>query len=603
MFIQSAMRFVMPARQYSTRWCVRIIWLVCLCCGLLLGNGRAADAAITLRGAEQSAIATAAPSGISYVGAGSFARRDGCGSINPSIPTGSAGDMLIALVLVREEQANITVAGWNQYFLNSVNNFKVAVFWRIATGGDPNIVTSGGTGSCRSLIARISRFSGVDAASPFETSPIQNQNWVQQNSTNIDSGIETTTVANAMAIVAGFVADNRTVSNADASGDGYTESFDSTNTTGRDSAISLHYKLQGSPGDYNIDDWLLSGTVVDQNYGVMFALSPDSGAGSGLTINVPAGTTTDDVMVAAIAVRPSTVTLLPPAGWTSLIRTSQGAGNSNAQEIFYRIATATEPASYSWGFAVPITGAAGGVLTYSGVDTASPFDMFAGNTTPSSTSHTANSVTTTVADVMLVSAHSFSSSMTWLPPGGMTERVDISSLIAPNAIGIALEMSDELQAIAGATGNRTATTGGNNDTGVAHLLGLRPGGPDGPVQYLAMDESSWTGVGTVMDGSGNNNHGDPVGNAKTVANGRVCRAGETVNDGDAINTRLDVNSAIGGRGTATFWFRPNWSQSGGERNQARVIFDATLGDKYFKLIKADNRNNVYTDNNARRRLA
>lgn len=121
--------------------------------------------------------------------------------------------------------------------------------------------------------------------------------------------------------------------------------------------------------------------------------------------------------------------------------------------------------------------------------------------------------------------------------------------------------------------------------------------------YYAMDESSWSGAGTVIDGSGNGNNGDPVGNANTVLNGQVCGGGETINDGDAVNTNVDVNSVIGGRGTITFWFRPNWTQSGSERNQARVIFDASIGDKYFKLIKADNRNNVYPDNGARRRLA
>ncbi len=125
-----------------------------------------------------------------------------------------------------------------------------------------------------------------------------------------------------------------------------------------------------------------------------------------------------------------------------------------------------------------------------------------------------------------------------------------------------------------------------------------------PIAYYALDENAWTGTaGEIVDGSGSGNDGVRVGAADTLATGKVCRAGSIVNDGDAINSSVDVDSAVGSRGTVSFWFRPNWNQSGGERNQARVLFDASFGDKYFKLIKADNRNNTYPSNNARRRVA
>ncbi len=110
-----------------------------------------------------------------------------------------------------------------------------------------------------------------------------------------------------------------------------------------------------------------------------------------------------------------------------------------------------------------------------------------------------------------------------------------------------------------------------------------------PLQRLAwypMDEASWAGLpGEVTDASGSGNHGVRVGAAQTVANGRVCRAGEVVNEGDAIDSGVDLDAAVGARGTVSFWFRPNWTDSGWQRFRNRVLFDASLGNKYFKLAK------------------
>ena len=110
-----------------------------------------------------------------------------------------------------------------------------------------------------------------------------------------------------------------------------------------------------------------------------------------------------------------------------------------------------------------------------------------------------------------------------------------------------------------------------------------------PVQRLAwypMDEASWSGTpGEVTDASGSGNHGVRVGNAQTVVDGKVCRAGEVLNEGDAIDSGVDLNTTVGPAGTVSFWFRPNWTDTGAQRNRNRVLFDASLGNKYFKLAK------------------
>ncbi len=204
------------------------------------------------------------------------------------------------------------------------------------------------------------------------------------------------------------------------------------------------------------------------------ASSAAEAGGPSITLARPAGTVAGDVMIATIAVRPSTVTITAPAGWTALARIDQPAANSNSQQRFFRVATAAEPATYTWTNGAGRTGVAGGIVAFVGVETTSPIDVSGGNVTPSGTSHTAASITTTVPNTMVVSAHSFSSSELWTPSAGMTERVDVSSLAPPNAGGIALEMADVAQAAAGATGAKTATVGGNADTGVASLLALRP---------------------------------------------------------------------------------------------------------------------------------
>jgi len=524
-----------------------------------------AQAAVSLRGASQNAIASLPASGISYVGAGARDSRNSCGSINPSIPAGSNGDILIALVITKESSTTVSMSGWKTYYSatyptpgNNNSELQAYVFWRVATGGDPNTITQSGT--CDNMAAQITRFSGVDTSNPFETGA---PGVVAQDSGSIDAGPITTSSATSMLLVAGYVSNDRTVS----PDPGWNQAFNfSINQGGAkpDLGMSLHYQTQTAAGSKSISNWNLSGGGSDDNFGIMFALRP---AVVGLTINVPAGTTAGDVMVAAIAVRPYTIAITPPAGWTSLNRVDQAAGNSNSQEIFYRVATAGEPASYTWTFSGAIGGAAGGIASYSGVDAAAPIDVYGGNATPYGTSHTASSITTTADNAMVISTHSFSSAESWTPPSGMTEEVDVASLSVPNAPGISLEMNDVTQATAGATGNKTATAGGNADTGVAQLLALKPGAP--PPVLLAdyrMDESAWTGTaGEVQDQTGNfpgtaQNGVTTNGTSPAIASDPgTCRYGEF----DGVDDYVQVNNLstiLDGTASLAFWI--NTTQTG-----------------------------------------
>ena len=215
-----------------------------------------------------------------------------------------------------------------------------------------------------------------------------------------------------------------------------------------------------------------------------------------LTINVPAGTVAGDVMIASVTVRPCsnaalpcTVTVAAHADWTLVGSQQQPAGggtggNGNQLFVYQRVVTGTEPVAYIWTFGgAPVqAGAAGGILSFSGVDTASPIVAQLGALTASASSHTAPQIDTgLVANTMLVSTHASNSSTTWVFPGGMAERVDVASLVPTDDLGLAIEMNTELRALAGLTGTRTATytTPGTpaNDTGATHLLALRPAAP------------------------------------------------------------------------------------------------------------------------------
>ena len=74
---------------------------------------------------------------------------------------------------------------------------------------------------------------------------------------------------------------------------------------------------------------------------------------------------------------------------------------------------------------------------------------------------------------MVVTSHTFASSRTWSKPSGMSEAYDRPSG-ANNATGQSIAGARVLQAVAGASGVKTANAAGNADAGNAHILALRP---------------------------------------------------------------------------------------------------------------------------------
>ncbi|MBL8751500.1 MAG: Ig-like domain-containing protein, partial [Planctomycetes bacterium] len=211
-------------------------------------------------------------------------------------------------------------------------------------------------------------------------------------------------------------------------------------------------------------------TVFDD---ITFRSAASAGVASGtsLVISAPTGTAENDVLVAGIAIRPQTATVTPPSGWTLVRRLDNSGGAGNSLLVFTRVAGASEPSSYTWSTSSS-TGTVGGIAAFRFVDTSAAVDAESGQTTASSLSHTAPSITTTTARTMLVTVHAFASAATWTSPAGMTEVADVASQ-AIGAIGISVSMHCVVQTSAGATGTRTAVAANDADTGNAAILALR----------------------------------------------------------------------------------------------------------------------------------
>jgi hypothetical protein len=213
-----------------------------------------------------------------------------------------------------------------------------------------------------------------------------------------------------------------------------------------------------------------------------------------LTINKPTGTAQDNVMVASIGFRVDSpgqfstdIAVAAPAGWTLLRRLDNLNSTGSGLAIYWKVAGASEPASYDWNFSctnvsggntcvtLGFEAASGGILSFSNVDTGNPIDVENGaSTTGSTTTPATPSVTTTVANAMLVTSHTIANNNLWADPptSGMTQafqRNDGSEMI---------QVSYAAQAAAGATGTKTATDlGGESvDEGNMHILALKPGG-------------------------------------------------------------------------------------------------------------------------------
>jgi MSHA biogenesis protein MshQ len=586
---------------------------------LIFFETSSAQAAITT-GNNSSATNTSGPqpNTITYVGSGGRRNNANCGnpfSITPPVPGAVvANDLLIASVISRHQNATVTTpTGWTKFGEENTNGLKSFLFYRIA-GSAPGIdaTTFTGNGVNRSCGARMVAFRNVDTTNPLDplTPAIAipydqtDLNVTEANSNDITTGTAATTEAAAMVIVSTYIDDNMRVNEV-----GFSQAFDNRVNTDEDYGHGLFYQLQTITGNKSVS-WDIQGNNNERNIDYIYALKPSTtvASPSSLSISVPTGTTTGDVMIATVTIASNT-TITADADWT-MQNDITHSDNGSRQIVYSRVVDGTEPASYDWTFGTPVTDAVGGIITYSGVDTTDVFCVtcVSGNETSSGLTHTANEITTEDNNAKVISIHSFTSSENWLPPPGMSEHVDITSRTPSDSNGISLEMNDVTQGAAGLTGDKTATAGGSADTGISHLLALTPFIPTAPAVEYHMDGISW---GTVTDSSGNGINGsiidtgggqapEPAPHVATTPDPPLtldpgtCGYGEfrQGNTDDRVKA-VDTNFTPGNVGSISFWFanRTDWDTQGD-----RLLFDASEdhggngADKQFFLIRRDNSN-------------
>jgi MSHA biogenesis protein MshQ len=185
-------------------------------------------------------------------------------------------------------------------------------------------------------------------------------------------------------------------------------------------------------------------------------------------------------MVATIAYRDQTLIITAPAGWALVNTVTQANGGANGMRFatYYRVASALEPASYTWSFSSgTFEYAVGGINSFSGVDTSAPINANGAQAAGNGTTRllATPSITPTVNGVMLVGSFGYENADSWTPPASFTESVDVRSPSAANATGITLEMAYALQSTAAAV-SATATFSSTfaADYGATQLLALKP---------------------------------------------------------------------------------------------------------------------------------
>lgn len=170
------------------------------------------------------------------------------------------------------------------------------------------------------------------------------------------------------------------------------------------------------------------------------------------SVSTPAGVLAGDVLVAFLSINGnSTVTITPPTGWTKIANGSVSGGYSSLW-AFYKVATASEPTSYTF---TASTGSqwAIAVEAWSNGNTSMPVDVYAVGPGGSGSTVDAPSVTTTLPNDAVIGAYAQNYSSSFTLPAKMTARL---SRGGPNA---SIAVGDYTQATAGATGDLAATAG------------------------------------------------------------------------------------------------------------------------------------------------
>ncbi len=453
------------------------------------------------------AVATPTPTptpppggGISLRAAATGNNDAGGSTLTIGLPAGTtSGDVMVAHVIVRTAGNKITPpAGWNQVQrLDSSSSIATATYVKVAGTSEPTSYTwSFGTAGQAS--GGIASYIGVNTTTPVDASHPQ----YNSSTSNVDNSGVTTTTANDMLVYAvgitlattvnvpsGFTEQWSTSSSSSTTSEMSQEIFASTGATGTihgtlnggaNSNITMLIALEPAPAATPTPTPTPTSPPTPTptptspptptptppaGISLRAAATGNNGAGaSTLTINVPAGTTSGDVMVAFVVVQTAGNTITLPAGWSLVLR--QDSSSSIATASYVKVAGSSEPASYTWSFSTSGE-ASGGIASYIGVNTTTPVDASNAQYNANTSNVDNSGVTTTTANDMLVYAVGVATATTVNVPSGFTEQWSTTS----NSLTTS-EMSQEIFASTGATGTIHGTLNGGANDNITLLIAL-----------------------------------------------------------------------------------------------------------------------------------
>jgi hypothetical protein len=189
-----------------------------------------------------------------------------------------------------------------------------------------------------------------------------------------------------------------------------------------------------------------------------------------VTVNTPSGVQAGHLLIAHISWESnSNLISSVPSGWTQIFNATAGT-RAIRHALYYKVATASEPSSYTWGLSSAAE-AIGFVMAFSGVETSSPIGNYSNSTsTSSSASCTAPSINIQAAGNWAIHCVANAYGTTYTPPSGYTEEYDTRT--GTGSSNISAELSTKGYTVAGSTGDLTATAA-NADYFVAALVELQ----------------------------------------------------------------------------------------------------------------------------------
>ena len=174
--------------------------------------------------------------------------------------------------------------------------------------------------------------------------------------------------------------------------------------------------------------------------------------GTTLIMNTPTGVQQDDLLFVAVAITSNAATITTPSGWTI---NSSNSLNSQNLYTYRRVATASEPASYTWTYSVAITASAW-EGAYIGVNTASPIDAnSSGSGQVNTLTHSTSGFTANTAGDQILAAYSVNALVTMSTPTGMSAQTTLSS---NGTNPVTLAVFDGFQTTAGTVSSKASTS-------------------------------------------------------------------------------------------------------------------------------------------------